>query len=99
MKISKVLFVLVEEIPEPFPVIQLFHRDIVNVATIAIKPKGVQSVFHYRIAVNFHRMKFSAKIHFFRNSQPMSLLFLFHHPSCTAVFVSNRLNSTSTLSP
>ena len=56
---------LFKEISEPFPVIQLFHSDIVNVVTIAIKPEGVQSVFHYRIAVNFHRMKFSAKIHFF----------------------------------
>lgn len=65
MKIAKVLFVLFKEISEPFYITKLLHRNIIDIATIAIKPEGVQSVFHYRIAVNFHRMKFSAKIHFF----------------------------------
>ncbi len=41
MVISKVLFVLVEEIPEPLSVIKLFHSDIVNITTIAFKPEGV----------------------------------------------------------
>ena len=41
MVISKVLFVFVEEIPKPLPVIKLFHRNFVDISVIFVVPESV----------------------------------------------------------